>query len=155
MPLRWALGQENNARTFIQDGAAGIALYGAVRVAGFAFGRTTPAVNSLPRIPTTVKGIVDSPGSIYGRSANEIAEAFTEQGFGAAVRQSTRGSQRAIIVNIDGHSEIGQIQVHPGAGRHVGPYVKISTSTSGTIKVVGPGYKAASGEKARIIWMGE
>lgn len=35
VPLRWALGQENSARTFAQDGVAGIALYGAGRAVGY------------------------------------------------------------------------------------------------------------------------
>jgi len=74
-----------------------------------------------PRIPTTVEGLVGNPGSLYGRSANEIADAFVEQGFGATVRQSTRGSQRAAIVSIEGHPEIAQIQVHPGGGDTLAP----------------------------------
>ena len=54
--------------------------------------------------------------------------------------------------NEDVRPEISQIQVHPGGGRHRGPYTKISTSTQGVIEVVDQGtYKPTPGEKAQII----
>jgi hypothetical protein len=99
-----------------------------------------------------VGSIVSNPRALWGRSAGEIAEAFNEAGYDATVRQSTRGSGRAQIVEIEGHPQVSQIQVHPGGGRHGGSYVKISTSTQGILKVVDETtYRPAPGEKATII----
>jgi filamentous hemagglutinin len=67
--------------------------------------------------------------------------------------QSTKGSKKAIIVEVKGHSEISQIQVHPGGGRHGGQYYKISTSNNGLIKVVDrQTYSGAANERAKIIF---
>ena len=100
--------------------------------------------------------ILENPRSLWGKSAAEIAEEFKEKGFIATVRQSTRGSGKAQIIEIEGHPSVTQIQVHPGGGRHGGTYIKISTSTEGVVKIVDPAtYKAMPGEKARIVRMGE
>ena len=57
-------------------------------------------------------------------------------------------------IQIKGHKDIQNIQVHPGGGRHGGAYYKISTSSKGIIKVVDKAtYVAAPGEKATIIFM--
>ena len=93
-----------------------------------------------------------SPQSIWGRSTNEIVKDFQSAGYQVNVRQSTRGSEQAVIIEVKGHPEISQIQYHPGGGRHGGSYYKISTTTQGTVKVVDPvTYKPAQGEKATII----
>lgn len=56
------------------------------------------------------------------------------------------------IVEVAGHPQVEQIQVHPGGGRRGGAYVTISTSTEGKIKVVDPAtYKPTPGEKARVV----
>lgn len=86
---------------------------------------------------------------LWGRSADEIAKTFNDAGYGTVVRQSTRGSQRSTIIEISGHSSIGQIQVHPGGGIHGGAYVKISTN-KGIIKVVDHDYLVLPGEKATL-----
>ena len=96
--------------------------------------------------------VVSNPKSLWGKSADDIAAEFNNAGYKATIEQSTRGSRRSTQVRIEGHSEISNIQVHPGGGRHVGPYYKISTSTQGKIKVVDPStYIGTSGEKATII----
>lgn len=96
--------------------------------------------------------VLTKPESLWGRSAKEIAAAFTEAGYGATVRQSTRGSARAQIIQVSGHPQITQIQVHPGGGRHGGAYYKISTNTEGKVKVVNPDtYKPTPGEKVRVV----
>ena len=101
--------------------------------------------------PINVNAIPSDPQSLWGKSAAEIATAYTEAGYTANVRGSNRGSA-AEIVEIGGHSVVTQIMVHPGGGRHEGAYVKISTSTAGTIKVVDPStYKPTPGEKATIV----
>ncbi|XKM14526.1 VENN motif pre-toxin domain-containing protein [Orbaceae bacterium ac157xtp] len=93
-----------------------------------------------------------SPQAIWGRSADDIAKDFQAAGYQVNIRQSSRGSGQAVIVEVIGHPEISQIQVHPGGGRHGGSYYKISTTTQGTIKVVDPiTYKSSAGEKAIII----
>jgi hypothetical protein len=79
------------------------------------------------------------------------ADAFRRAGYKASVRQSSRGSGLARIVEIQGHKEISQIQVHPGGGRHGGAYVKISTN-HGTLKVVDSStYEPTPGERANIV----
>lgn len=99
-----------------------------------------------------VDSILTEPESLWGRSADEIATTIKEAGFDAKVRQSTRGSARAQIVEVSRHPEITQIQVHPGGGRHEGAYYKVSTNTKGKIKVVDPDtYKPAPEEKVRIV----
>ena len=86
------------------------------------------------------------------RIADEIAETFREEGYDAIIEQSTKGSKKSVQIRITGHPEITNIQVHPGGGRHVGSYYKISTSTQGKIKIVDPTtYKPTPGEKAKII----
>ena len=93
-----------------------------------------------------------SPQSIWGRSTDDIVKDFQASGYQVNVRQSTRGSGQATIIEVKGHPEISQIQYHPGGGRHGGSYYKVSTTTQGTIKVVDPGsYKPSPGEKATII----
>ena len=98
------------------------------------------------------KDFISKPQSIWGRSADDIASDFRTAGYEVNVRQSTRGSGQALIVEVKGHPQISQIQVHPGGGRHEGAYYKVSTTTDGTIKVVDPlTYKPTPGEKAKII----
>ncbi len=101
----------------------------------------------------TPADILDEPKSIWGKSADEIAEAFNnEDGVQAYVEQSTKGSKRAQIIRIEGHSDVQMVQVHPGGGRHVGAYYKISTSTKGIIKVIDPStYVPSAGEKATFV----
>jgi uncharacterized protein RhaS with RHS repeats len=96
--------------------------------------------------------ILAKPEVLWGKSADEIATAFKKAGFDAKVRQSTRGSARAQIVEVSRHPEITQIQVHPGGGRHEGAYYKISTNTKGKIKVVDQDtYKPTPDERVRIV----
>lgn len=100
--------------------------------------------------------ILSTPQSLWGKSAGDIQKIFTDAGFDAAVSQSKRkgSSKLAKVVKIKGHPEIQQIMVHPGGGRHIGAYYKISTSTKGKIKVVDPKtYKADANDKSKIIEM--
>ena len=75
---------------------------------------------------------------LFGKTPDEIADAFRREGYGAVVEQSTKGSKKSVQVRISGHKTIANIQVHPGGGIHSGPYIKISTSKWGKIKVVDP-----------------
>lgn len=99
--------------------------------------------------------IIDEPAHLWGKSVDEIAGAFEKGGFTATVRQSTRGSGRAQIVQIEGNPQITQIQVHPGGGRHLGRYIKISTSTHGKIRVVDDAFVGADQIRDTIVRGGE
>ncbi len=98
--------------------------------------------------------LLKAPKKIWGKSADDIAKEFREAGYEATIEQSTKGSKLSTQIRIKGHPEITNIQVHPGGGRHVGSYYKISTSTQGIIKVVDKTtYVASKGEKATIIFI--
>ena len=95
---------------------------------------------------------IKNPQSIWGKSADDIAKDFQAAGYQVNVRQSSRGSGQAVIIEVKGHPEISQVQIHPGGGRHGGSYYKVSTTTQGTVKVVDSNtYKPSAGEKATII----
>ncbi|WP_181414276.1 RHS repeat-associated core domain-containing protein [Frischella perrara] len=95
---------------------------------------------------------IKNPQSIWGKSADDIAKDFQAAGYQVNVRQSSRGSGQAVIIEVKGHPEISQVQIHPGGGRHGGSYYKVSTTTQGTLKVVDSNtYKPSAGEKATII----
>ena len=112
-------------------------------------GATTPT----PPIKINIANdFTKSPQSIWGRSADDIAKDLQAAGYQVNIRQSTRGSGQAVIIEVKDHPEISQIQIHPGGGRHGGSYYKVSTTTQGTIKVVDPNtYKPSVGERATII----
>ncbi|MBE9040988.1 hypothetical protein IQ235_09365 [Oscillatoriales cyanobacterium LEGE 11467] len=99
--------------------------------------------------------LLENPTLIWGRSAMQIQASFQKVGYGATIEQSTKGSKRSIQIRIHGHPDITNIQVHPGGGRHLGRYYKISTSTQDKIKVVDKAYKPIVGEKAKIIYVDE
>ena len=84
--------------------------------------------------------ILANPASVWGKSAKELEDEINKiEGINASTSKTTRGSKKADKVSINGKSQISQIQVHPGGGRHTeGPYYKISTSSKGTIKVIDP-----------------
>ncbi|WP_159565440.1 hemagglutinin repeat-containing protein [Budvicia diplopodorum] len=108
----------------------------------------------IPKSKTTniATGFIGNPQYIWGRSVNSIVNDFNVAGYQVNVRQSSRGSAQATIIEVRGHPTINQIQVHPGGGRHEGSYYKVSTTTQGIIKVVDPStYKPIQGEKAKLI----
>lgn len=96
--------------------------------------------------------ILTNPASIWGKSAKDIVNLANDiDGITAVLDGSNKGSKKAQIVKISGHSKITQIQVHPGGGRHSGAYYKISTSTEGKIKVIDTNtYKPDINEKATL-----
>ena len=90
--------------------------------------------------------------NIWGMSAEEVSAHFEQLGYKTTILKSTRGSELATKVTIEGHPQITQILIHPGGGRHVGAYYKISTTTQGKIKVVDPEtYVPTPNDKAKII----
>ena len=84
--------------------------------------------------------ILANPASVWGKSAKELEDEINKtEGINASTNKTTKGSKKADKVSINGKSQISQIQVHPGGGRHTeGPYYKISTSSKGIIKVIDP-----------------
>ncbi|MBQ0215643.1 hypothetical protein KAH51_19680, partial [Proteus vulgaris] len=113
---------------------------------------TTPKQPNSHNPVNIATNFTKTPQAIWGRSTEDIAQDFKAAGYQVNVRQSTRGSGQAVIIEVKGHPEISQIQYHPGGGRHGGSYYKVSTTTQGTMKVVDPStYKTMQNEKATII----
>jgi hypothetical protein len=101
-----------------------------------------------------IDGLLSNPKSIWGLSADELAKLFTDAGYKAVVEASSKGSKKSLQIRIERHPIIGNIQVHPGGGRHGGAYYKISTSNQGIIKIVDrTTYVPTPGEKAKIIYI--
>ncbi len=81
-----------------------------------------------------------NPSMFSGKSVDEIANMMRESGYNITVQASTKSSSGAIIIkvhNTGNGKNITQVQVSPGGGTHgANPYVKISTSDQGIIKIV-------------------
>ncbi|WP_416309774.1 RHS repeat domain-containing protein [Spirulina sp. 06S082] len=98
----------------------------------------------------SIPDYINDPLSIWGKTAEEIQQEFEENGYEANIEQSTKGSKKSKQIRIK-HPEISNIQVHPGGGRHITPYYKISTSTQGKIWVVPKDFKVDPGMKGTIV----
>ena len=95
------------------------------------------------------------------KSAEEIADVLRNSGYDVTIKNSTRSRSGAQIIQINnsgGGKNISQVQVSPGGGRHgSNPYVKISTTDQGIIKIVDGiegTYKTDGKETATIIFSG-
>jgi hypothetical protein len=107
-----------------------------------------------PKLPLFVKDIIKNPKAYWGKSAEEISEAFQKAGYQASVRQAPHGSQRAKLIDIKGHPQIQQIEVHPGGGLHKGAYYRFSTNSNGKIKIVDPKtYKPAKDPERNVTFL--
>ena len=102
-----------------------------------------------------------NPSVFSGKSVDEIAQALTDAGYDVTVKASTRSRSGAQIIKINnpgGGKNISQVQVSPGGGRHgSNPYVKISTTDQGLIKIIDGSeslYKTDGKETATIIFSG-
>ncbi len=102
-----------------------------------------------------------NPSLFSGKSVDEIAQALTDAGYDVTVRKSAKSKSGAQIIKINnpgGGKNISQVQVSPGGGRHgSNPYVKISTTDQGIIKIVDGSenlYKTDGKEAATIIFSG-
>ncbi|MBP0011370.1 RHS repeat-associated core domain-containing protein [Roseofilum sp. Belize Diploria] len=93
----------------------------------------------------------NDPLSIWGKSADDIKQEYEDDGYKADIEQGKRGSGKSKQIRIEKHPEVTNIQVHPGGGRHITPYYKISTSTKGKIWVVPKGFKKEPNMKGQII----
>jgi filamentous hemagglutinin len=109
----------------------------------------------------TIDDIKANPDAFSGKSADEIAQMLKDAGYDVTVQASQRSSSGAKIIKINnpgGGKNITQVQVSPGGGRHgANPYVKISTSDQGIIKIVDgieDIYKTDGKETSTIIFTG-
>jgi hypothetical protein len=109
----------------------------------------------------TIDDIKANPDTFSGKSADEIAQMLKDAGYDVTVQASQRSSSGAKIIKINnpgGGKNITQVQVSPGGGRHgANPYVKISTSDQGIIKIVDgieDIYKTDGKETSTIIFTG-
>ena len=89
---------------------------------------------------------INNPTSIVGKSSSDVAAEL-----GDGWTQGTYGTSGNGWKFNNGDK---MVAYHPGGGRHVGSYYKLSSSTVGKIKVVGPDYVAFPGDRAIIIWYG-
>jgi hypothetical protein len=110
---------------------------------------------------TTIEDIAANPKALSGKSAEEVAQMLREAGYDVTVQASKKSTSGAQIIKINNPGEgrnITQVQVSPGGGRHgANPYVKISTSDQGIIKIVDGVediYKTDGVETAKIIFTG-
>ncbi|MEK4472939.1 hypothetical protein NSQ91_06970 [Paenibacillus sp. FSL R7-0048] len=109
----------------------------------------------------SIDAIKANPSAFNGKSADDIAQMLRNQGYDVTVQVSTKSRSGAQIIKINnsgGGKNITQVQVSPGGGRHGdSPYVKISTSDQGIIKIVNGAesvYKTDGKEAATIIFTG-
>ncbi|MCM3340845.1 hypothetical protein M3650_19960 [Paenibacillus sp. MER TA 81-3] len=102
-----------------------------------------------------------NPKVFSGKSAEEVAKMLEDAGYEVTVQASKKSRSGAKIIkiqNTESSKNITQVQVSPGGGRHGdSPYVKISTSDQGIIKIVDGSesvYKTDGVETATVIFTG-
>ena len=108
----------------------------------------------------TYEGIATHREEFMGKSVEQIAEILKENGYDVNIRDSRNPNSTTQIIEITNPSKernIDQVQVSPDGSRHHGnvPYVKISTSNEGLIKVIDgtrKQYRTDGKEKARLIF---
>jgi len=110
----------------------------------------------------TVSNIKKNPDALRGKSTEQIAQMLKNEGYNVTIKNSTKSRSGAQIININNPGKgknISQVQVSPGGGRHgPNPYIKISTTDQGIIKIVdGPksSYLTDGKETSTIIFIGE
>lgn len=108
----------------------------------------------------TYEGIAAHREEFMGKTVEQIAEMLRQNGYEFNIRRSKHADSTAQIIEIKNASKernIKQVQVSPeGSDRHGNiPYVKISTSNEGKIKVIDgtrEKYDTDGHEKARLIF---
>ena len=108
----------------------------------------------------TYEGIKAHREEFMGKSVEQITEILKENGYEFNIRDSRNPNSTTQIIQITNPSKernIDQVQVSPNGSRHHGnvPYVKISTSNEGLIKVIDgtrEQYRTDGTEKARLIF---
>ena len=108
----------------------------------------------------TYEGIAAHREEFMGKSVEQIAEMLKENGYKIDIRPSKHKDSTAQIIEITNPTKernVKQVQVSPdGSSRHGNiPYVKISTSDEGKIKIIDgtrEQYVPGNNEKARLIF---
>lgn len=107
----------------------------------------------------TLKSISDRAEFFLGKSVARLEHELHKHGYETERRPSTHSTSKAkIIVTLNGNKDrnVSQIQVSPGSKRHGDvPYVKISTTDIGKIKIIGASeseYKTDGRETAKILF---
>lgn len=107
----------------------------------------------------TLKSISARREFFLGKSVAKIENVLQKNGYETKRRPSTRSTSHAkIIVTLNQSKDhnIQQVQVSPGSKRHGNvPYVKISTSDEGKIKIIGSSrseYKSDGKETATLLF---
>ncbi len=107
----------------------------------------------------TLKSISARAEFFLGKSVARIEHELHKYGYKTQRRPSKHSSSKAkIILTLNGNKDrnISQIQVSPGSKRHGDvPYVKISTTDIGKIKIIGASpsdYKSDGRENAKLIF---
>ena len=110
----------------------------------------------------TYEGIAAHREEFMNKSVEQIADLLKENGYEIRIRPSNRQNKgsTAMILEITNPSKernIDQVQISPDGSKHHGnvPYVKISTSNEGLIKVIDgtrEQYRTDGTEKARLIF---
>jgi len=107
----------------------------------------------------TLASISNRREFFLGKSVSKIEKILNKNGYKTRRRPSNRSTSHAkIIVTLNPSKEknIQQVQVSPGSKRHGNvPYVKISTSDIGKIKIIGSdrkNYKSDEKENAKLLF---
>ncbi len=107
----------------------------------------------------TIDSISERREFFLGKSAARLEHELQKHGYETTRRPSkNRGSKAKIIItlNSDKEKNIAHLQISPGSKRHGNvPYVKISTTDIGKIKIIGADesqYKTDGKEKATILF---
>ena len=105
----------------------------------------------------TEKSLADHREYFWGKSVAKIEKILNKLGYKTERRPSIHHDSKSKIIVTKNHSKqknITQVQVSPGSKRHgFVPYVKISTSDHGRVKLVNAyeeDYKSDGNEKAKI-----
>ena len=114
--------------------------HGANGKGGGGGGSTTPLFDNGH---VTYEGIKAHREEFMGKTVEQIAELLRQNGYKFNIRPSNRQNKgsTAVIIEITNPSKernIDQVQISPDGSKHHGkiPYVKISTSNEGLIKVI-------------------
>ncbi len=110
----------------------------------------------------TYEGIAAHREEFMSKTVEQIADMLKENGYEIRIRPSNRQNKgsTAMILEITNPSKernIDQVQISPDGSKHHGnvPYIKISTSNEGLIKVIDgtrEQYRTDGTEKARLIF---
>ena len=125
-----------------------------------------PVVKKVSRKPifnakghVTIESISNRREFFLGKSVAKIEHILHVNGYETRRRSSKHATSRAKIIvttNNSADRNITQVQVSPGSSRHGNvPYVKISTSDQGRIKIIGAtkeDYVTDNTEKATILF---